>query len=238
MSNPAFTPFGLKNGLLCDLADNEFPTRLHAFSGINGLHLDSTSSTYYGFVLDGRPQLGASLQGHFELRSGMYFSLPSEGYVRGGRGIIIERVGYTGTFSIGGPIENRGRLRYIDGCTDSLIIPPVRLGDPCLNALYFPPGTDQTQHTHPSMRVGIVVEGRGACVTPDGDIPLFPGQVFIIHAEGVHSFRTEGDSEMVVVAYHPDSDHGPEDQFHPMINRTFVDGESASYLDDIRTGGA
>jgi mannose-6-phosphate isomerase-like protein (cupin superfamily) len=137
---------------------------------------------------------------------------------------------------IGGAIdENKGRLKYIDGCTDSLLVPPVKLGDPCLNALYFPAEIDQTTHTHPSMRVGVVVSGNGECVTEDEVIHLIPGMVFIIHEEGLHKFRTLGSKGMVVVAYHPDSDFGPEDEHHPMINRTIVDGIPASQIESIRT---
>ena len=29
---------------------------------------------------------------------------------------------------------------------------------------------------------------------------------------------------MCVIAYHPDSDFGPTDDDHPMVNRTIVDG--------------
>jgi hypothetical protein len=35
----------------------------------------------------------------------------------------------------------------------------VRLGDPCLNGLWFPLGTRQTAHTHPSVRIGMVDDG-------------------------------------------------------------------------------
>lgn len=40
---------------------------------------------------------------------------------------------------------------------------------------------------------------------------------------------------MDVIAYHPDSDFGPQDEDHPMVNRTIVDGVSASKLEAIRT---
>lgn len=142
---------------------------------------------------------------------------------------------------IGGPVENKGRLKYIDGCTDSLLISPIKLGDPCLNLLYFPPNIDQTQHTHPSDRIGLVYSGKGECVaaTQDGEpekvIPLTPGMIFRIHAEGAHKFRTSEHSDMTVIAYHPDSDFGPEDESHPMINRTIVDGVSAAQLHEIQT---
>ena len=58
--------------------------------------------------------------------------------------------------------------------------------------------------------------------------------MFRIPFEGNHKFRTF-DSEMRVIAYHPDSDFGPQDEDHPMINRTMVDGVSANKIDKIRT---
>ena len=40
---------------------------------------------------------------------------------------------------------------------------------------------------------------------------------------------------MDVIAFHPDSDFGPTDIEHPMINRTIVNGVKASELENIRT---
>jgi len=239
MNNPSFTPFEFRNGELFDYSANAFPTCLYSWTQ-QGMAFWSPTSTYYGYVYDGLARMTCDA-GTFVLSRGMYFAVPTTEHngsafaIEGGMGIVVERIGFPGVFQIGGPIERVGRLRYIDGCTDSLLIPPVKLGDPCLNALYFPPGTDQTQHTHPSMRVGIVVDGQGECVTPDDGIPLFPGQIFIIHEEGLHSFRTKGDASMIVIAYHPDSDFGPQDEDHPMLNRTIVDGVSAAKIDAIRT---
>ncbi|NOQ71178.1 MAG: cupin domain-containing protein [Crocinitomix sp.] len=166
----------------------------------------------------------------------MHFCIPgSNASLIGGEGIIIEKTNYHGLFSMGGPIEKKGRLKYIDGCTDSLLIPPVKKGDPCLNALFFPKGIDQTSHTHPSDRIGLVYSGSGKCITTDETIDLVPGDLFIIHQEGIHSFRTNSDEELIVVAFHPDSDFGPEDEDHPMINRTIVDGKSAKSIKAIQT---
>ena len=226
-----FFPYSLDHGLLEDMTADSFATRLHGFNG-ETLSLDS-DATHFGFVFEGRTTVSADA-GEFALPSGMYFSIPGNGKVSGGRGIVMSRLGYRGFFQLGGPIEETGRLKYIDGCTDSLLVPPVMLGDPCLNLLYFPPGINQTQHTHPSMRVGMVVRGNGVCVTPRETIPLFAGQVFVIPAEGLHSFATKR-SAMTVIAYHPDSDYGPTHENHPMINRTIVDGTSASLLAGIQT---
>ena len=107
-----------------------------------------------------------------------------------GAGMLITRHGYRGIFQLGGPVEERGRLRYIDGCTDSLLVAPVMRGDPCLNLLHVPPHTDQTPHTHPSFRIGVVVRGMGACRTPQETVPLTPGTIFVIAAGGLHSFHT------------------------------------------------
>ena len=169
------------------------------------------------------------------LRAGMYFSAPREFRVRGGAGIAVARWGQRGTFMVGGPAEDLGRLRYIDGCTDSLLIPPTMKGDACLNLLHFPAGVDQTEHTHPSDRIGIIASGRGRCAFRDeegpGVVELEPGMIFVIKAGGHHKFATPHGSPMRVIAYHPDSDYGPTHQDHPMLNRTIIDGVSAA---DVR----
>lgn len=141
---------------------------------------------------------------------------------------------YSALNSIGGPVEDVGRLRYIDGCTDSLLIPPVIKGDPCLNALFFPPGIKQTFHTHPSSRIGLVISGEGVCDDSECQFPLKPGMAFFIPPDSLHRFQTLK-SSMQVLAFHPDSDFGPEHQCHPMINRTIVEGTPASLISDIQT---
>lgn len=141
---------------------------------------------------------------------------------------------HSGTTLKGGPIEQTGRLRYIDGCTDSLLLPPDKYGDPCLNHLHFPQGIDQTMHIHPSARIGIVARGRGVAITPDNEYALIPGLAFVITPDGLHRFRTEGET-MDVIAFHPESDFGPQDDDHPMVNRTIVDGVSAAKIKSIRT---
>ncbi len=171
----------------------------------------------------------------FFLAAGMYFSASGNVFLNGGSGITFQTKAYRPQRLIGGPIEEAGRLKYIDGCTDSLLVPPVKFGDPCLNALYFPPKTNQTQHTHPSLRAGLVVRGQGMCHTPEANTPLFPGVCFIIETDCLHYFSTPANDEMAVVAFHPDSDMGPKDDDHPMVNRTIVEGVPASEIEAIRT---
>ncbi len=182
--------------------------------------LELGDGTHFLFVERGDATL--SLRGRdLLLPPGWHASVPGPAVVTGDRGLVITRGGWRGLLQIGGPLEERGRLRYIDGCTDTLLVAPPRFGDACLNHLHIPPGTAQTQHTHPSLRAGLIVRGRGRCVTPDGEQALLPGLAFVIPAGCRHSFFTD-DLALDVLAYHPDSDFGPTDAAHPMVNRTVL----------------
>jgi mannose-6-phosphate isomerase-like protein (cupin superfamily) len=208
------------------------------FMGWNGdsLKLPDTG-THFGFVYNGHPilQRRAGLQ-EYKLHPGMYFSLSGAGTVGGenSSGFVVTCPTFKGVFMIGGEIESIGRLSYINGGTDNVLIPPIMSGDPCLNALYFPPGVDQTIHTHPSYRLIIVVEGSGECETPDGIIPLQPGMTIFIPAHHLHKFRTQAD-KLTVVCFHPDSDTGFTHTNHPMLKRTMVEGISAANLPELQT---
>lgn len=189
----------------------------------------SHSATHYGYVRDGQVNL-TTAQGTFLLSTGMYFSLPGQGRLEGtGSAFVISQVNYQAFFQVGGPIESTGRLRYIDGCSDSLLISPVVCGDPCLNLLHLPAGTSQTAHTHPSFRAGVIVRGSGECRTPEHTITLHAGMMFVIPEATIHSFFTF-EEDLLVIAFHPDSDFGPRHEDHPMINRTIINGISAAKL--------
>lgn len=172
--------------------------------------------------------------GSFRLKPGMYFSVTGQGSFLSSGGIAIERIGFRGFNLVGGPIEKKGRLAYIDGCTDSLLIGPPVIGDPCFNLLHFPRNINQTMHTHPSLRCGITVSGRGVARFPDGEVPLHPGSCWFLETGGRHAFYTT-DSELLVTAWHPDTDTGPSHHNHPMLNKTIVDGVSAKDIPSIQT---
>ena len=211
----------LVHGELADLSNSAYPTKVAGWS--NAVLDLRAEGTHFGFVHSDRASI-ESETGRFELAKGMYFAVPGACHIEGtGEGIVITRLGYRGFFHVGGPVEEQGRLRYIDGCTDSLLVPPVLKGDACLNLLHVPPGTDQTAHTHPSVRVGLIVEGEGHCETPHGNRPLLPGTVFVLPAGELHSFHTN-ERSLTIVAYHPDSDFGPTHDEHPMVNRTIIGG--------------
>ena len=228
-----FQSFAWSTGTLFDDRQGEYPSELLAWN--DGLLHLAAGGTHFGFVESGQVDLKCD-SGQFQIREGMYFSVPGSCRLSGhsGRGIVITRHDYSGFFHIGGPVEQTGRLRYIDGCSDSLLVPPVVCGDPCLNLLYIPPGTQQTRHTHPSLRAGVIVSGEGVCRTPERTVSLVPGTLFVIPAETKHSFHT-AESDLRVIAWHPDSDTGPCHDDHPMVNRTIVNGVAASEIPEIRT---
>jgi quercetin dioxygenase-like cupin family protein len=216
---PIFSLLSLTHGRIAVSHNGRWP----AISGWveDRLALDD-GGTHFGFVRRGTARLSCS-SGDFSLSADMYFAVPGALEINGGAGLFVTAADHRGFFHLGGPVEERGRLRYIDGCTDSLLIPPVLRGDPCLNLLHLPPGVRQTPHTHPSLRIGLVIRGAGHCITPEERIPLAPGQVFVIEANGLHCFQTDAD-ELLVLAYHPDSDFGPTHEDHPMLNRTRISG--------------
>lgn len=144
--------------------------------------------------------------------------------------------GYHGPYCAIGYVESFGRLKYINGCHDSLLASPIKKGDPCFSALYMPTGINQTLHTHPSTRCGVIDLGEAVCETPEAQHQLAPGMIFFLPRDGWHKFRTDlKDTTMRLLAYHPDSDFGATDEDHPMLNRTLVDGVSAKDMPEVRT---
>jgi hypothetical protein len=207
-----FLPLVIRHGLLVE-ADG---VRIHGWSG-DALELGG--GTTFGMVTETtRVALGPDV---FVLRAGCYFVAPEPVRVEQGRGLAVLAQDYRGLRQLGGPIEPSGRLRYIDGCTDTLLVCPPRLGEACLNHLHIPAGTHQTAHTHPSMRAGVIARGSGLCRTADGQHELGPGLGWYIPAGLSHSFLTR-DTALDVLAWHPDSDFGPTDEDHPMRNRTIL----------------
>lgn len=226
-----FVPLEIEHGPLLDLSGDAYPTKVAGWrDGWLGLE---GGATHYGMVVEGACMLETEA-GSFGLRAGMFWVVPGQGIVRGGAGMVVSRLGYRGLFQVGGPVEAAGRLRYIDGCSDTLLVCPPALGEPCLNHLHMPPGTDQTAHTHPSERIGVIVRGTGECRTPGGTFALRPGMGWRIPTECLHSFFTRGES-LDVLAWHPDSDFGPTHDHHPMVNRTYVEGVAATEIAEIRT---
>lgn len=206
-----------------------YPSRLEVIEGER--KLSQLTSTYYGYVVRGAA-VARSRQLELRAPAGAFFAFPGEcEVIADGAVVIIERAGYRG-LAMAGSIEAEGRLSYIDGCSDTVLVAPARWGDPVLNHLHFPRGVEQTVHTHPSIRLGVVARGEGRAYgpgeagSPGWELDLSEGCVFLLHAHEAHAFRTtESKKPLDVIAFHPDSDWGPTDGVHPMLNRTYIGTE-------------
>jgi quercetin dioxygenase-like cupin family protein len=236
-SHPKFHVYNLETKELEVYNDGNFESVLSGFDYGGELVLPQNYS-HFGIVTSGEIELNyTSCEKEIRrtLSGGDFFSVSGKLLIKSnGQGMVVSAKEYSSLNVFGGPIEEQGRLRYIDGCTDSLLIAPIRNGDPCLNYLHFPKNIVQTPHTHPSVRIGIVLDGEGVAIIEDTKIPLEKNKAFLLETGAIHSFNTE-DSDMKIIVFHPDSDVGVTDDDHPMINRTIVNGVSAKEINEIRT---
>ena len=218
-----------------DCSGGPFPMQIHTWHRETIVLPDA--GTHYGFTWQGLAYLCRSGQRTpFPVQTGMYFSLAEAATLQGehAAGIVITHLAHRGNFLLGGPVGASGRFAYIDGGTTSLLVPPLETGDPCLNALYMPPHVDQTVHSHPSDRVGIVIYGSGECFADEERHALTPGTLFHIPPNQEHKFCTYAQSLHLIV-FHPDSDIGFTHRNHPMLRRTLVNNVSAVNLPHIQT---
>lgn len=222
MGNERFQVSRFKSGMIADASLSMYPSRLEGFDG--GLRrFESVSSNVFGIVLSGKAVLRRPGLPDLAIGEKMYFSVPGAFEIEGPAKIaLMIRDGYRGLFTVGGPVEDEGRLCYIDDCSVTQLVPPPRQGDPTLQFLCFPAGVNQQKHIHPTLRFGLVLAGQGECVLSETEtIALQEGDVFFIAERIRHGFRTARDT-MSVIAFHPDSDAGPTDQSHPMLSRTYL----------------
>lgn len=212
----------IRDNCVLDATSSMYPCQLNGFTKLDREFAVPTS-TYFGFVVSGQYQFSRQGRSQVSLEKGMYFSSVGAFHLQGdGEIVVIEKMGYRGLQQFGGPVEDTGRLCYIDNCSTTMIVPPPRLGDPVFNLLVFPPQIRQTMHIHPTVRLGVVFEGEGECVTPGAaPLPLKPGMAFYLAEGAAHCFNSF-DGKLKIVAFHPDSDVGPTDGNHPMLSRTYT----------------
>lgn len=225
----------LQHGMMANFTTTSHPSVVYGFK--NEPLMFGNVGTAYGYVERGVADIKAGCR-EYCVEEGHYFSLVTDGIfsVQGDcEGFVVNRLWFEGFNNIGGPIEKQGRLKYIDGCSDSLLIGPPVKGDPCLNLLHFPKGINQTIHTHPTIRAGLIHQGSGICHTDEGPMELREGRMFILYPDAPHAFSTLETDGMTLTVFHPDTDTGPWHDDHPMLNRTIVDGVSAREIDEIRT---
>jgi quercetin dioxygenase-like cupin family protein len=218
-----------KHGQEIDQTHSMYPTKIISIK--HDYTFYDSHATMFGIVVSGKFKISSQVYSTvstgqtYEVKAGNFMSIKTgfsaKAMESGSLMFAIIRYGYRG-LEIIGQTEDKGRLAYIDGCTDTLLVPPPRKGDPCLNYLHFPKNIKQTQHLHPSIRMGVILKGKGVAWKQDEwEYDLTPGAMFCLQEGEVHSFKTE-DEDMDIIAYHPDSDFGPTDENHPMLNKTLI----------------
>ncbi|MEL7337496.1 MAG: cupin domain-containing protein, partial [Planctomycetota bacterium] len=172
-----------------DQSARDFPSRLLGWNG--GAVTMERDATHFGFVAEGQ----ATIQWKrccYTIGAGMYFCLPSGGKLTGeGRGIVMGRVGHTGLFQIGGPIEREGRLDFEDGCRETTLISAIKSGDPEVSLISQEPNHSQPMHWHTTSVYGMVISGSGRCELETGSVPLNSGMLFSIPAGLPHAFHVD-----------------------------------------------
>ncbi|CAN5811285.1 hypothetical protein BH20ACI4_BH20ACI4_26030 [soil metagenome] len=116
-------------------------------------------------------------------------------------------------------------LPYINGCSTKQIFPPIRAGDPTLQYLYMPPHSrEQEHHIHSTVRVVLVLKGRGKSVVGLEDSvferELNPGTVCIFEPMCPHHFETPFSEPLIVAPLHVFSAIPNLETNHPMFNGT------------------
>lgn len=172
-------------------------------------------ATHYGLAFRSCSVL--SNAGQAFLPPGGWFAQNGNININGGSGLVVTMPRRWGLNSYGGPVEDVGRLRYIDGSSRSFLSPPAKAGEPCLELIHCPPETQQEFHAFNCLRVGVVFRGSGRLlIGGDGEFggeqhALTPGLVFVIPPTLETALHTDGE-RLDVVVWSPETDEGPLDR--------------------------
>jgi len=115
-----------------------------------------------------------------------------------------------------------GGLSYMDGGTNSTALHPNRCGEPVVNYVHFPAGMVQTLHTHPSHRIGLVLQGNGRIELNNKKFfAVEEGSAFFMQRNELHNFITD-DEPVILFVFAPDSGTGPTDEMNALKVRTYL----------------
>lgn len=122
------------------------------------------------------------------------------------------------------PHDNpQGNLSYMDGGTNTTAVNPGRLGLPVVNYVHFPDGMEQTLHTHPSQRIGLILSGKGLVeLNKDVKFAIKQGDCFVMERNVLHNFMCNRGEDVTLFVFSPDSGTGPTDEVNPLKVRTYV----------------
>lgn len=208
--------------------DDRWPLRLTKLEAGESRAFDYTRGTYYVMLQKASyysdnvklEDVDAALciNNHFTIKCGS------------GTAVIIEYMGLRlleSRYYVQDKLD-QGNLSYMDGGTNTTAVNPGRLGDPVINYVHFPAGMEQTLHTHPSHRVGIILKGHGFVETGiytnglQELVDLEQGDVFFMQRNVLHNFMCPYGEDVVLFVFAPDSGTGPTDEINPLKIRTYV----------------
>jgi len=194
------------------------PDNLYQFTAYHGNHTLELSTWQSLCVLDEAGEWANWHSGPGKRRT-QRFGVLMEGYRPPSRAVQIAGQGTT--------------LPYVNGCSTQQLFPPVRLGDPTLQYLRIPAGSEeQAHHIHSTVRVVHILEGHGTCIVGmEGNqvaVRLVPGTTLILEPMCPHHFDTIGQNQpLVCIPFHVFSSSGAAEFNHPMFNGTYLMNQGA-----------
>ena len=97
----------------------------------------------------------------------------------------------------------------MDGGTNSTAIEPARKGLPVVNYVHFPEGMNQTLHTHPSQRIGLVLTGTGSIeLNGHNYFSYTKKSAFWMDRNELHNFMCNSGDDVTLFVFAPDSGMG------------------------------
>lgn len=177
-------------------------------------------STHFGVSLKGGLIIDSQNQSA-KLPNGGFFRIKGSGTIDGDQGIVFSMGGDKGFTQISGPIEAVDLSRYPAGGRQNCLIWPAAKTFPTLNRLVMLQDEVQEDHWHDSLRVNIVTEGTGICITPGKSHDISAGHILTIPANESHRFQATSPS-FSFFAFHPDSHPDVFNEHNsPMALKTF-----------------
>lgn len=167
------------------------------------------------------------------LTGGMYFRAPSVEVVHGA-GILMQKTGFDAQTLIGGPDDGRGRLRWINGVRYSLLVPPMKSGDPCLELISFPRNHFGSLITFAFPFIAVVRDGEGEIQTEDRNYRVEWGNQISIPPNYPHRYVTTPRAPLQLVVFQTVTGESFDDGRNPLVEATIYKGQSAQDVDEIR----
>lgn len=215
-------------GLILDNSDHYFyPTRTYRVVNGEGVTLRQDCN-YFGYVTGGIAKISFGTRPKYSFIAGMYFSSPGtfklENTTCQHSLVLIEMlpekhyetIGFSSFFTMGGPLETKGRLSTGEGLTQTTLIPPMRTGEPSLVHQHYTSDVVEAHKVRPHYSLSIVSRGTGYCTSPFGNVRVEAGNVFLIKESG-YNYAPGMDGQP-----HPVGKHGMETRNSSMDLITFL----------------